>query len=503
MKIISLEINSFKKFNKSIKVNLENEINLLIGVNGSGKSTILEALAIIFSSVKKYCESRDAISEGFNFEIEYFFIKKNILESTTTTGADIANIHHVKLSGNNDNGMHFNMEVGEKPLRSKKEILNYLPDNLIFYYAGFNETLKNIVREIEISQANKLKFMKDEDSQRNVPELLSKAIIYIKKKHFPLLFLLNYLGEKSFELPTSRIHYVYSFIILHIKRPSSFGKKFTAASLYGLTGFLKTYLISLLNYSQPLEINDDDDTAQIRIDFDLGFLSALSDLGEWSNDIYFENHHYLLFHVFNLLLEIGFLEEIEIKITKRDSDNLSVIDINHLSEGEQQLITINTIKKCILKDNSVLVMDEPDAFLHPKKQRDLIPHLKDNVFTESHHQIILASHSPFIAQSIPLDCIRIFDINAKNPITPEGSLLSYPAISREIFNLRGEFSKEIENELEVFRQYRDTILKKKKFNKTDFIKLAKSIAAKGEETEVIISRELRQLETLTDQKFNL
>src|SRR4051812_3054835 len=45
MRIDQIEISNFKKF-KSLKVDLHPGFNLLIGDNGSGKTTILDALAV-------------------------------------------------------------------------------------------------------------------------------------------------------------------------------------------------------------------------------------------------------------------------------------------------------------------------------------------------------------------------------------------------------------------------------------------------------------------------
>ena len=52
--------------------------------------------------------------------------------------------------------------------------------------------------------------------------------------------------------------------------------------------------------------------------------------------------------------------------------------IDDFSEGEQQLIVLDAIKKVICADNSVLFLDEPDAYLHPQRQREIIPYLKVN-----------------------------------------------------------------------------------------------------------------------------
>lgn len=497
MKIISLVIDSYKKFHPTIKIDFNKDINLLIGINGSGKSSIFEALAIIFSDVKKYCDDGKLREKRFNFKVEYSYINRKVIEETSNTQEELVSIDLITLSNSGESGLPYTMTINGEIANNRSEILAHLPDNLIFYYAGFCETLKNIVHESESKQAERLLQIRSDKQYDNIPKLLSKQIIYIKRKHFPLLFLLNFIGQNTFSLPQEKSNFRFQRISLVLRKPSNF-KSNKYDDFYGLSGFLRKYLDNLLHYSSPITLDEDLKSPVLYIDFDLGFISALEDMGNWVDQYYQHDNTYLLFQIFNLLFEIELVEKIVIAIKKDDDEIPMVIDIEDLSEGEQQMITISAIKRVLCKDNSVLILDEPDAFLHPKRQRDLIPHLTE-IFTESHNQIILASHSPFVAQSIDFNNIILFGADGKIKKV-ENQVLDFKAVNDVLFDVDERFNEVIESKLNQFKLIRDKIMLNEKINKAELKSLVKEIEGYGEETAIIISRELSQLERL--KKFN-
>lgn len=95
------------------------------------------------------------------------------------------------------------------------------------------------------------------------------------------------------------------------------------------------------------------------------------------------------------------------------------------SSGEKGLITLfsrvlnkkETIEE--LKQNEILfLLDEPDIFAHPEWQRNLINNVKlglEKIFNNSiKFQIILTSHSPFIASDLPIENVIMLDVYEEN-----------------------------------------------------------------------------------------
>lgn len=83
------------------------------------------------------------------------------------------------------------------------------------------------------------------------------------------------------------------------------------------------------------------------------------------------------------------------KIIKRiDIQFNNGITIQELSEGEKKLILVKAILEILADENTLLLLDEPDAHLHESRKQTLINLMRDY----SNRQIVIATHSPIIAQ---------------------------------------------------------------------------------------------------------
>jgi ABC-type multidrug transport system ATPase subunit len=196
-----------------------------------------------------------------------------------------------------------------------------------------------------------------------------------------------------------------------------------------------------------------------------------------------------IFRLFDIAHFDTLIQDIEITLVHRDTGN--TFDYKSLSEGEQQLITITGLNEILIKANSLALMDEPDSYLHPSRQRELIPEIL-NRFNDF-CQILVTTHSPFVAQSVDLNKIQIFEPNKKSTTKVEEDLMSYPVIAEGIFGVKSEFSIEVEEDFEKFRIIRKDIINNKEFNSKELSDLVESLGKKGDEIKAIINREVNQL----------
>ncbi len=479
MWIKKLVIEDYKKFYPKLEIEFNRDINLLIGVNGSGKSSILEAIVILFNELRKYANTGKPNEKPFRFYIEYSFVKQ---ENSTS-------INFVQLSNSPDN-LLFTSYVNELPLKSYKDILQYLPDNIICYYSGECNTLEKLINEIELEQAKQIKKLAIDFDSKNLFEILNKQFVYIRHYHYPVLFLIQYLTFSDFTLPLSKEEFSFQNIRIYIKSPSLYRASKGIKDYYGLQGVLRTFLEVLLSYTEMPKI-DDDKNLYVDVFSNYFFLNAMEEMSSDTMKLYIENQDYLLFHILNLLFRIGIISEIDI-VVKRASDK-KIFNINDFSEGEQQLITITGLKSVLLKDNSLLLLDEPDAYLHPQRQRDFIKHLKE-VNDNGFNQIIMTSHSPFVAQSISLENIDV--LNEKGEVVKNlENNLDFKAILNELFNIPDRFDVEIAEDLDKFKSIRNEIMANKIIDKDALKVLLNKLENYGEEISIIVNRELAQLKS--------
>ncbi len=68
-----------------------------------------------------------------------------------------------------------------------------------------------------------------------------------------------------------------------------------------------------------------------------------------------------------------------------------------LSEGEKKLLLIKCALEIGANENTILLMDEPDAFIHESRKRDILALLQE--YKEADRQIVITSHSPTLAAS--------------------------------------------------------------------------------------------------------
>jgi predicted ATP-binding protein involved in virulence len=99
--------------------------------------------------------------------------------------------------------------------------------------------------------------------------------------------------------------------------------------------------------------------------------------------------------------------EFKLYSIKRDQTvNKKITDLNLLSSGEKHLLVLLTPIFFTLKENSILLIDEPEESLHVEWQKKIIPALKKAIPEKV--QIIVATHSPnligevLITKLIPL-----------------------------------------------------------------------------------------------------
>lgn len=486
MKILSLTIEGYKIFNPSPKIALGKDIQLLIGVNGSGKSTVLEAIAIIFSQVKEFCENPKSRERKFNFSIEYSFNVSEIEEETSTTQNTKLSINHIFLYSSKDKGLEFSMSVNKKEVKTPQEMYKYLPDNLIFYYAGACNTLEEIIDKTEDEQAKDLYGKTNEKNISKVIESITKNIIYIRKDYYPLLFALNFI-DRDLSLPLNGKKFTIKNIRFNIKQ-FRYTKNTDYKDLFKLTGFLRAYVDNLLKHSFGVEFDKDNNIAFFNVDYHRGLLEAIEELPNLTEDQRYNQTRFLAFHFISLLFRIGFVKKINISITDEDG-NVYLID--DFSEGEQQLIILDSIKKVLCQNNTVLFLDEPDSYLHPQRQRELIPYLKD-IFTESYTQVIATTHSPFVAQSVDIENILIFSKKGK-PSTHKEDILSYISINNELFGIHSEYSLEIETKLKEFQKMVSKIISKDKELNDSFYLLRDELNTYGEAVRFITSFEIRKI----------
>ncbi len=380
MKLLDLQVKQYKIL-KDFSVDFTDNLSIIIGKNGAGKTTFYEIITHIFSALHRWV----AVS-NFNFKLKYE-INTPINASSKSNLSEEEKLEIV-ITENQASNHPFNISInGENHSKTQiEEIFGdiyFILPNLMIYYSGFSRRLENIGNVHEKLYTNEFKpnSKKQLDFDKK-SRITNRELIYFDvRKHLKILsaaylslqfstqandFLENSLGVKKKEK---------GFLELHISRPS-FIKTGNPENFWGLTGQLLR-LLELLKKNGNATIVE----KNIRIIFNLEDWYAL-------REEYVEEK--VLFYLLDMLQSTNMLNHIKILVTS--IDNGVDIEIGDLSDGQQQLLITNAFFELFANEDLLVLMDEPDVFLHPSWQGKFIQQLQ--VSNSSHY--IISTHSPFL-----------------------------------------------------------------------------------------------------------
>src|ERR1035437_130155 len=389
MQLLSLQILKYNHL-ENLNIDFKKSISVIIGANGSGKSSILEVLAKIFSAA--YLNEK----ASFGFDLVYSVSYEKQEEKTTTMSAFVT--HIVRLSAK-EHDEPIKMDTGILPEgfiisdlkegkvklseQDKSDILRFLPSNIVVYYSGLSDHMELLCSKHE-------KIQKDEFLKGN--SLAKRPLFYYRPENFKMLLL----ALLSYEFGDTR-NFVYeklkitelSGFYLKMKRPNAnWAKGKKSQEFWGAKGTMKDFLVLLGQLSEFTSIADNDNS----INFSFPGVDQLYLLKNYFGE------EKRLFELLDMALYEELLEEISIQLNKGTPHSGSTskkggieIDSDALSEGEQQIIAIKGINDILIQNNTLLLFDEPDTYLHPVWQSSFISEIEQ--YSEN-SQFLITTHSP-------------------------------------------------------------------------------------------------------------
>lgn len=317
-----LHIDSYKNLSSDYDFSINNGYIALIGLNGSGKSNLLEAISIIFNRVMDIPDSAN-IS---NYDISF-----NINES------DIALHFEDKSSLEEQPSMLISCYSGEDSRLWEKCYLKYYVE---FFSAATKNNGKYKPKSIYINKfCWKIAFISLLFSEKlEIQDFLQKK----------LNIDVNSVRVKFFERPGNIIEHDSSRWYLRVKE--------TLGTDYFSIEDLKN--IELQNTQYIEELTDDA----------------------------------LVFYYLYLLSMPEKNPQIDMtvdKIIEKIDISVNGYNFDDLSEGEKKLILIECITKVLGDENSLVLLDEPDAHTHIAMKKDLL-----KLISEFEGQTIMTTHSP-------------------------------------------------------------------------------------------------------------
>ena len=329
MKLNKITFGNYKNLAKEFSFEQAHNYVALIGLNGSGKSNLLEAISLL-------------LAHTMGIEMDFPFAQYRLTYDIRGHRVDIT-------------------EGDSLPNGTISE--ENLPSSLIACYSGEDNRLWN------------------SGFERYYVDFFNKAIrggeykpkvLYINKYCWKIAFLSLLFSEKDEvkSFISDKLHIDTNSIYVHFfTKDGANPQPHDASNWYGRVSAKYPNTQILVN---DLKSNEDVD------------LNCIKYPGLTPDQIVF---YYLYFlHMPDKQGSLGLeadkvVEKIEISINGYDFDNLS--------EGEKKLILIECITNVLGDENSLILLDEPDAHTHIAMKKDLL-----KLISEFKGQTIMTTHSP-------------------------------------------------------------------------------------------------------------
>ncbi|WP_234915388.1 AAA family ATPase, partial [Vibrio anguillarum] len=473
---------------KNVTIDFEEQewITLVIGWNGTGKSNVLEALAVLFRDlIMGKNDNGEKDKPSFSYTLRYFCHHKEIEIS-----ADPDRTKDAYLVGYRDLGeklenttlqVDFFSEltddstlVGLKFNEFKKRQDEFLPKYVFGYYSGHSDRLQSVFRPYLQQYDKKLRNSKSED-----PGL--RRLFYALPVHsqFVLLaFVLNqddlvrHFLDTQLGLETDENAESIDSVLLELNEPSwnlnkgkdpkgTYGAcKDKPDIFWGAEGVVRDFLNRVHKVATaPIKISRKDDATlwnKKGREYLYMFIKDVTRLTELVGDQepreFFRDLEST--YVSELISEV----RIRVKLKKNDGS----VTFRELSEGEQQLLTVLGLLRFTAEEESLFLLDEPDTHLNPKWSVDYIDYLNKFVNSgskgENNSHIVLTTHNPIAIAELTRDQVQILSrddetrtIESHKPhYDPQG--MGYAGIiTSDMFGLGSSLDKRTQKRLETYR----------------------------------------------------
>lgn len=431
-----------QQFHSIIDLNTTSPI-CLAGVNGSGKSKLLEILADIFYYLDHFFSDDKNFSKKtlLEFELEY------ILENDKRT--------HIRISQIDSKGY----PLMERKVRNKwKEIKlrsckNYLPKHIVGYSSGDNETLSKRFEETYLEYSEAVTDLTKNPSGKKVPDT---RLVFLDYKVNSYVFIANSIFREGKQLKLindkiEELDSLESFRITIQEKPRYKSRLIPINLTQELEGYINTLkecatcsFYEETNKKTILDFYLNDQTKKI---FKRNFTSA--------------------FHFYTSLYKLDLLNDILLRREKKDIvknaeypnqknsfPNLSPEDkvfnienirvnlksVNHdvdyfdLSDGEHQLIHVLGSILMIDSIDTLFLMDEPETHFNPQWRSRFISTLHDINPTKK-QDFLITTHSPFILGDCQKQHVLIFEEGKSRNPEVQTYGLSIERILKEAFGV--------------------------------------------------------------------
>ena len=379
-------------------------VTVVIGWNGTGKSNVLEALAIIF---REFIGQRRTPRIEFAFELTYR-IGRGDLQRT------------ICICHDPDQGQPFRIKVaravksGEVPVPRKITLGAFLKDEenlpryVFSYYSGESSRMRDVFSPY-------LQWYDEQLRRGRDPGL--KRLFYALPVHSQFVLLAFMIGGSGDVSSLLRDHLGLDpnegleSVLFVLREPPWKPHPDGDPRFWGARGVVSSFLGRLLEVAlAPIELERrvptslwNRETLQFKYLY-IKDIQALRTLVGTQSPAHF-------FRDLESTYVSELVDEVRIKVKLRKNDE--TVTFRELSEGEQQLLTVLGLLRFTAEDESLFLLDEPETHLNPKWSVDYLAFLRGFVGNSADEQetsqVIMTTYNPLAIAELLREQVQILE----------------------------------------------------------------------------------------------
>jgi energy-coupling factor transporter ATP-binding protein EcfA2 len=497
MRIDKVHIRSKFKNLEDFKIDIdENSMEtVLIGLNATGKSNLMEALVVIFRDLD--LDRPPQISkakEPFEYYIKYECRKYIIEIEYSLAKGYLFIVDGVKLS--------------KSAFNKAKDL--YLPNHVFIYYSGISERLKDLYSDHTKRYYEQI--IKAEAKHTRFDTI--PRIFLVQNIHSSLALIAFYMfkdQEKEtiqFLKDELKIEDFGSALFI-LKQPEWSKSRKGQDRFWNAGGLVRRFLEDLYRFSTaPIYHEERIATTYKKSETQSRLYLYIKDKQTFQDlvDTKMYSDKIPLFNALNSIEISDLLFDVKIKVAKENVPG--ELSMSELSEGEKQLLTVLGMLKFTKDEESLILLDEPDTHLNPMWKWKFLEYLDKVVKRPETTQVIFCTHDPLVIGNLKRNQVQIFKKDAfgktiaYNPYISPREMSVSKILTSELFGIPSLMSKKLEDLLNE-KRFLQAKISKENLNedeKNTFERLKKYFDRIGFNDETVDSRYNRFLQLTSERE---
>lgn len=339
-------------------INSDNYFTLIIGNNGTGKSRILSEIARYFTRETRSLQQAQLFRESY---FDYNKLPSKIIALTNSISDK------------------FPVDKSFRPTRDPQEDLKHR--DFKYNYLGTRNRINSFSNKALMNRALEIVFESYSEfdvsrNYRHIFDYLNYEPIIKLNYRFTNSFFENHKGRLTPKILIENIDNIN-------ENRFSYRSDRVASVVRDRAGDICDFVNNRIDFNEKEN--------ELTINFSEKNITRIYN----DNSIYSDNVY--AYDILNILRKIGLIRNFEIQVFKKGG---MLFNFRDASSGEASILSTLLSLIPLLKNDSLILIDEPEISLHPLWQSryiDLINKILQNV---SGCHIIIASHSPFLASDL-------------------------------------------------------------------------------------------------------